>query len=67
MQISGEGPAFGQMQMLAGRGENQGRESLRDRRGERETRAGAGLARAHCAHARGCRPCTASAYQPNLS
>lgn len=53
MQISGEGPAFGPMQMVVGRGENRERESVRGRRGEQETRAGSGAARVHCTHARG--------------
>ena len=43
MQISGEGLAFGKMQMTLGReGGNRERESSRDRRGELETRARAG-------------------------
>lgn len=54
MQISGEGLAFGKMQMTVGReGGNRERESSRDRRGELETRARAGLARVHCTHAGG--------------
>lgn len=40
MQISGEGPAFGKMQMVVGRGEKRERECMRSRRGELETRAG---------------------------